>query len=104
MFQLHASLLSSIPGLVNGFGNVTPGRQLSQLTRNLQAVLMNNNSLQFAPSVLALAVITTDLQQFLPQWFTITHIMQIHLHVSVYDWLSSLSVAFILVSSQRESS
>ena len=87
--QLHASLLSSVPGLVSGLVNMTPGRQLSQLTRNLQAVLMNNNSLQFAPSVLALSVITTELQQFLPQWFAITHIMQVHLQVSqqfLYTW------------------
>ncbi|KAK2169076.1 hypothetical protein LSH36_12g08058 [Paralvinella palmiformis] len=95
---LHASLLSSVPNLLSGLVHMTPGRQLSQLTRNLQAMLMNNNSLQFAPSVLALAVITTELQQFLPQWFTVTHIMQIHVQVSDEELIRCMDLVSLILS------
>lgn len=98
---LHASLLSSVPGLLNSFVNMTPGRQLSQLTRNLQAVLMNNNCLQFAPSVLALAVITTELQQFLPQWFAVTHVMQVHMQISDEELIRCMDLVSLILSPQQ---
>ncbi len=79
--QLHASLLSSVPHLLDGMVTMTPGRQLSIMTRKLEQLVTNGNSLMFSPSVLALAVISSELQHFMPQWYTATQIMQLHVQV-----------------------
>lgn len=94
---LHSSLLCNLPHLLVGAVHMTPGRQLALLSRKLEAIMLCDASLNFPPSLLALATLSLELQQFLPEWFTVVHIMQQYIQTTDEELIRcSDYVSFVL--------
>lgn len=72
----HALLMANYPHLLDHYVNMTPSRQLSVLTAKLQGVLMDQRGLLYAPSTVALALLSLELEQFWPEWLAATLTLQ----------------------------
>ena len=64
----HALLMANYPRLLDGFVNVAPSRQLWILTAKLEMILMDASCLRYSPSVIALSLLSLELEQFWKHW------------------------------------
>lgn len=72
----HALLLSSQPHLLDAYDQMTPSRQLTVLTRNLHRVLCCHQVAAFRPAVVAIALLSLEMELFLPDWLGLTFMME----------------------------
>lgn len=64
----HALLMANYPRLLDGFVNVARTRQLWILTGKLEMILMNASCLRYSPSVIALSLLSLELEKFWKNW------------------------------------
>ena len=74
--QFHALLFCNVPHLLDACGHMTPARQLSLVTAKLERCMENQTCLAHAPSTLALALLSLELELFCPNWLSITYTLQ----------------------------
>jgi hypothetical protein len=72
----HALLFVNVPHLLDNCGHMTPARQLSLITAKMEECVVRQLSLQHAPSTLALALLSLELELFSPSWLSITYMLQ----------------------------
>ncbi|XP_077983595.1 cyclin-I-like [Glandiceps talaboti] len=72
----HAMLVSGCPHLVVGLGQMSPSRHLSILTGRLQQCVGNHRLASFRGSILALALLSLELEILVPDWLAVTIMMQ----------------------------
>ncbi|ELU11623.1 hypothetical protein CAPTEDRAFT_120467, partial [Capitella teleta] len=72
----HALLFINVPHLLDNCGHMTPARQLTLVTAKMERCVVNRLSLQHAPSTLALALLSLELELFSPNWLSITYTLQ----------------------------
>jgi hypothetical protein len=63
---------------------MTPARQLSLVMAKLERVVVSPLSLQHAPSTLALALLSLELELFSPNWLSITFTLQKMVQVRIH--------------------
>lgn len=78
----HALLFINVPHLLDNCGHMTPARQLSLVTAKLERCVSSHTSLLHAPSTLALALLSLELELFCPNWLSITFTLQKMVQVS----------------------
>ncbi|XP_038055673.1 cyclin-I-like [Patiria miniata] len=72
----HAMLLTQVPHLLAPLGQMTPSRHLSILTGRLSQCLANHQLATFRPSVLALALLSLELEVVSRDWLTLSMMFQ----------------------------
>lgn len=83
-FQLHMQLALSHPRLLSElYRPVTFSQQLASMTSKLHACLCNQSLLSAKPIVLAIAILSLELEQCCHSWFPITVLMQRLTSVSI---------------------
>ncbi|KAK7097040.1 hypothetical protein V1264_004077 [Littorina saxatilis] len=74
---IHALLMWRFPHLLTHLKDMTPSRQLALLTRKLLALLCHADVTRDRPAVVAMALISLELEQVTPQhWFTLNQMVQ----------------------------
>jgi hypothetical protein len=63
----HSLLMANYPRLLDGYV-VARSRQMSILTTKLEMVLMDTHCLRFAPSTIALSLLSLELEKFWKDW------------------------------------
>lgn len=76
MHLYHGLMMSMCPNLLNGFPPMSPSQHLHHVTFVLQQCLLYHQLTGFAPSVLALAILSLDLEDSYPNWSSLTIILQ----------------------------
>jgi len=81
----HSLLMANCPNLLDGF-SITTSSQLTALTNRLQSVVINTTAyLRYPPSVLALAILSLEMEKFWPNWYEATvrlaYIVQVEISV-----------------------
>lgn len=72
----HALLYVNVPHLLDACGHMTPARQLSLVTTKLERSVASHTTMGHAPSILALSVLSLELELFCPNWLSIIFTMQ----------------------------
>lgn len=68
----HALAMSSCPRLLDSLLEINPSQHMAFLTRQIHQCLACHQYLQFKGSVLALAVITLEIEKLIPDWLALT--------------------------------
>ncbi|XP_067948207.1 cyclin-I-like [Watersipora subatra] len=68
----HALLLAENFGLLSTVKNITPTIQLNFLTQKLQLCMTSREFCQWSPSLIAVSLISLELEQFRPDWLPLT--------------------------------
>ncbi|KAM4707591.1 cyclin-I [Discoglossus pictus] len=68
----HAMALTASPELLDRMPEVTPSQHVALLTRQLLQCMASYQLLQFKGSMLALALLTLDMEKLLPDWLSLT--------------------------------
>ncbi|XP_023581905.1 cyclin-I-like isoform X5 [Trichechus manatus latirostris] len=70
--QFHAIAVSTRPQLLYSLPKLSPSQHLAVLTKQLLHCMPCNQLLQFKASVLALAVVSLEMEKFIPDWLPLT--------------------------------
>lgn len=90
---LHSLLLATHPCLL---AVAAAGRQLAVLTAKLSLLLTDHRSMLQPPSMLALALLTLELQSVWPQWLVATITLQHFTGVSThYSFIFSIAITHL---------
>ncbi|CAH1776889.1 unnamed protein product [Owenia fusiformis] len=81
----HALLMSRCPHLLDSMRNMTASRQLSILTRKLERCIAFHEILAYRPATVALALLSLELELFVPEWFRMTIALQKTIQVNNHD-------------------
>lgn len=81
----HALLMSNYPHLLDAFVHMTSSKQMSVLISKLQVIAMDQRSLLYSPSSVALGLLSLELEQFWPEWFAATITLQKLVQVEVNE-------------------
>ncbi|KAL8606235.1 hypothetical protein ACOMHN_012867 [Nucella lapillus] len=74
---IHFLMMRSFPNLLTHLEGMTPSRFLALLTRKLLTLLCHSDVTRDRPSVVALALVSLELEQVFPQhWFKLNLMMQ----------------------------
>jgi hypothetical protein len=84
----HALLFINVPHLLDNCGHMTPARQLSLITAKLERCVTSHLSLQHAPSTLALALLSLELELFSSNWLSITFMLQRMVQIDNDEFIS----------------
>lgn len=76
LHNIHALLLAGCPHLMNRLGQMTPSRHLSILTARLHQCVCNHRLSAFRGSVLALSLLSLELEILVPDWLAVTIMLQ----------------------------
>lgn len=68
LHAFHGLAMRSFPDLLRGFPPLSPSQHLHQLTLVLARCLLHHQLAVFSPSVLAVALLSLDLEDFSPCW------------------------------------
>ncbi|XP_064636349.1 cyclin-I-like [Lineus longissimus] len=72
----HATLLSNKPHLLDNFSNLTPAHQLSALTAKLKLCLLHHQLMVYRPAILALSLLSLELEYYTQEWLPNTIMLQ----------------------------
>ena len=85
--QIHSLLMWRFPCLLTHLKDMTPSRQLALLTRKLLTLLCHADITRDRPSVVALALISLELEQVTPEhWFTLNQMVQSAIQVPAWGY------------------
>ncbi|XP_002733315.1 cyclin-I-like [Saccoglossus kowalevskii] len=76
LHNLHALLVFGCPHFLSRLGQMSPSRHLSILTARLLQCVCNNRLTAFRGSVLALALLSLELEILVPDWLAVTMMLQ----------------------------
>lgn len=68
----HAMLMTTSPQLLDNMPEVNPSQHVALLTRRLLQCIASHQLLQYKGSMLALAVLSLDMEKLLPDWLALT--------------------------------
>ncbi|KAG8593532.1 hypothetical protein GDO81_000865 [Engystomops pustulosus] len=68
----HAMLLTTSPQLLDNIPEANPSQHVALLTRQLLQCIASHQLLQFKGSMLALAVLSLDMEKLFPDWLALT--------------------------------
>lgn len=68
----HALILSKVPHLLDNWQHISSSRQLAMLTEKLFHCMSSHRMASFPPALLALSVLSLELEMFMPEWFAAT--------------------------------
>lgn len=71
-FQFHAIAVSARPQLLFSLPKLSPSQHLSVLTKQLLHCMACNQLLQFKGSMLALAMVSLEMEKLIPDWLPLT--------------------------------
>lgn len=74
--QIHGLLMSCYPKLLDGLSHLTPSQHLSMMMRKIFHCLGNHQLAVFSPINLVLSVVSLELEQITPNWFSIISMVQ----------------------------
>ncbi|XP_023581902.1 cyclin-I-like isoform X2 [Trichechus manatus latirostris] len=72
VLKFHAIAVSTRPQLLYSLPKLSPSQHLAVLTKQLLHCMPCNQLLQFKASVLALAVVSLEMEKFIPDWLPLT--------------------------------
>jgi hypothetical protein len=98
----HALLMSTYPHLLDAFPQMTPSKQMANLTSKLQIIVMDARSLIYPPSTLALALLSLELELFWPQWLGAMITIQSLLKVEVQEVIGCRELLSSILSTWAE--
>lgn len=75
--------MAKLPRLLDQFRDMTPSRQLALLTDKLQKIVAHHRFASFRPAILALGLVSLELELFTPDWFPVTLWLQSMSEVSI---------------------
>ncbi|XP_041107333.1 cyclin-I-like isoform X2 [Polyodon spathula] len=101
--EFHAMVLSSRPQLLASLPKMNPSQHVSQLTRQLLQCLASHPLLQFKSSMLALAIITLELEKLCPDWLALTIDLQSKAQVDSSELIRSRELVARHLSSHQAS-
>lgn len=64
--------MTEYPDLLANVGHMTPSRQLAFVTHKLHLCTMSEESCHWSPSIIAVALLSLELEQFRADWFPLT--------------------------------
>ncbi|ESO90681.1 hypothetical protein LOTGIDRAFT_191775 [Lottia gigantea] len=73
---IHAVLLQHHPQLLSGVKYMTPSHHMSTIVRKLMTCLSEHRLLAFRPMTVVVAMLSLELEQFVPGWFNLISIIQ----------------------------
>lgn len=74
--QIHGLLMSCYPKLLDGLSHLTPSQHLSMMMRKIFHCLGNHQLAVFSPINLVLSIVSLELEQITPNWFSIISMVQ----------------------------
>lgn len=74
--QIHGLLMSCYPKLLDGLSHLTPSQHLSMMMRKIFHCLGNHQLAVFSPINLVLSIVSLELEQITPNWFSIITMVQ----------------------------
>lgn len=75
-FQIHGLLMSCYPKLLDGLSHLTPSQHLGMMMRKIFHCLGNHQLAVFSPINLVLSIVSLELEQITPNWFSIISMVQ----------------------------
>eukprot|EP00914_Ancora_sagittata_P021802 GHVO01043321.1.p1 GENE.GHVO01043321.1~~GHVO01043321.1.p1 ORF type:complete len:328 (-),score=33.38 GHVO01043321.1:395-1378(-) len=100
----HALLFINVPHLLDNCGHMTAARQLSLVSAKLEHCVVNRLSLQHAPSTLALALLSLELELFSQNWLSITYTLQKMVQIDNDELISCRETCASILQSMGRSS
>ncbi|XP_061183667.1 cyclin-I-like [Saccostrea echinata] len=73
---IHGLLMCYYPKLLDGLSNLTPSQHLSMMMRKIFHCLGNHQLAVFSPISLVLSIVSLELEQITPNWFSIVNTVQ----------------------------
>ncbi|XP_022322403.2 cyclin-I-like [Crassostrea virginica] len=73
---IHGLLMSYYPKLLDGLSHLTPSQHLSMMMRKIFHCLGNHQLSVFSPINLVLSIVSLELEQITPNWFSIVSMVQ----------------------------
>lgn len=73
---IHGLLMSCYPKLLDGLSHLTPSQHLSMMMRKIFHCLGNHQLAVFSPINLVLSIVSLELEQITPNWFSIITMVQ----------------------------
>ena len=83
VLQCHAYLMTECPELLSNIQHMTPSRQLALVTHKLQACMKCEEACHWSPSIIAVSLLSLELEQFRADWFPLTLSLLKFIQVSV---------------------
>jgi len=68
----HAYLMMECPELLTNVHRMTPSRQLALVTHKLQVCMKSEEACHWNPSIIAVSLLSLELEQFRVDWFPLT--------------------------------